>query len=65
MEKPAQQQKSCFGVSLKEQCHEIFDFSFFNEPIFPKVHNILEGTTSIFYKILKDMVGNLCHWYRW
>jgi hypothetical protein len=44
------------SVTLKGQCHEIFDFWFFHESVSPKPPSILLGPFRIFLKICGDTV---------
>ncbi len=45
---------------LKGQCHEIFDFWFFHESVFPQPLSIPLGLFRIFSKIRKDIRSSRC-----
>ncbi len=60
---------TCTGVSLKGQCHEIFDFWFFSWISFPQAPEYTIRTVSIFVKNSRRYsrlkVHHRCRWHRW
>jgi hypothetical protein len=55
------------NFALKGQCHDIFDFRFFHQPVSPKPLSIPLGLFRIFSKICENIRGSrcqICHRYQ-